>query len=42
MTGFNIWYIITNIRARLVYHVQEYDADGSVEEVKIWEVPKKQ
>jgi len=26
--------------ARLVYHVKEYMADGSIEEIKIWQVPK--
>ena len=28
------------MRARLVYHVKEYYVDGSVQEIKIWEVPK--
>jgi hypothetical protein len=28
------------MRARLVYHVKQYHADGSVEEIKIWQVPK--
>jgi hypothetical protein len=28
------------MRARLVYHVKEYHADDSVQEIKIWEVPK--
>jgi len=27
------------MRARLVYHVKEYMADGSIEEIKIWQVP---
>lgn len=26
--------------ARLIYHVKQYKADGSVEEIKIWQVPK--
>ena len=25
--------------ARLVYHIKEYMADGSIEEIKIWQVP---
>jgi len=29
------------MKVRLVYHVKEYHADGSMEEIKIWEVPKK-
>jgi len=40
LTEHNIWYNITNMKARLVYHVKEYDAEGSVQEIKIWEVPK--
>jgi len=40
LTDLDIWYNITNIRARLVYHVKEYHIDGSVQEIKIWEVPK--
>jgi len=28
------------MRAKLVYHVKEYHVDGSVQEIKIWEVPK--
>ncbi len=28
------------MRARLVYHVKEYMADGSIEEIKIWQVPR--
>ncbi len=30
---------MTNMRARLIYHVKEYMADGSIEEIKIWQVP---
>jgi hypothetical protein len=30
---------MTNIKAKLVYHVKEYHVDGSVQEIKIWEVP---
>jgi hypothetical protein len=26
--------------ARLIYHVKQYDANGSVEEIEIWQVPK--
>jgi len=29
------------MRAKLVYYVKEYHTDGSMEEIKIWEVPKK-
>ena len=32
-------YNTTNIKARLVYHVKEYRVDGSIEEIKIWQVP---
>jgi hypothetical protein len=32
--------MITNMKAKLVYHVKEYHADGSMEEIKIWEVPR--
>jgi hypothetical protein len=32
-------YNMTNMKARLVYHVKEYRADGSIEEIKIWQVP---
>jgi hypothetical protein len=32
--------MITNMRARLVYQVKEYQADSSLVEIKIWEVPK--
>ena len=28
------------MRAKLVYHVKEYHADESIQEIKIWEVPK--
>ena len=27
------------MKAKLVYHVKEYHADGSIQEIKIWEVP---
>ncbi len=27
------------MKAKLVYHVKEYNADGSIQEIKIWEVP---
>jgi hypothetical protein len=27
------------MKARLIYHVKEYRADGSAEEIKIWQVP---
>jgi hypothetical protein len=27
------------MRARLIYHVKEYMADDSIEEIKIWQVP---
>ncbi len=26
------------MKAKLVYHVKEYHADGSIQEIKIWEV----
>jgi hypothetical protein len=29
----------TYMKAKLVYHVKEYRADGSIEEIKIWQVP---
>jgi len=32
--------MMTNMKAKLVYHVKEYQADGSVQEIKIWEVSK--
>ena len=32
--------MITNMKAKLIYHVKQYYADGSMEEIKIWEVPK--
>jgi hypothetical protein len=28
------------MKAKLIYHVKEYQTDGSMEEIKIWEVPK--
>jgi hypothetical protein len=28
------------MKAKLIYHVKESHADGSMEEIKIWEVPK--
>lgn len=28
------------MKAKLIYHVTQYYADGSMEEIKIWEVPK--
>jgi hypothetical protein len=32
--------MITNMKAKLIYHVKEYHTDGFMEEIKIWEVPK--
>lgn len=40
MTKANIWYTITNMRAKLVYHVKKYHIDGSFQEIKIWQIPK--
>jgi hypothetical protein len=28
------------MKAKLVYHVKEYHADGSIQEIRIWAVPK--
>jgi hypothetical protein len=30
---------MTNMKAKLAYHVKEYHTDGSIQEIKIWEVP---
>ncbi|MCX5807039.1 MAG: DUF6516 family protein [Proteobacteria bacterium] len=26
--------------ARLIYHVKQYNANGSIEEIKIWQLPR--
>lgn len=34
----NIWYIDTNMKAELLYHIKEYLADGPILEIKIWKI----